>query len=75
MAKLKEYGVVLTPDHENGMQFAEGELGQSYSKHHRAMGQLAALVHMCDIASARLWFNFPLWRESDSWFGAERFRD
>jgi len=74
MEKLKEYGIILTPNQENGLKYAEGEL-QDYSKERRVMSPLAAMAHMCDVASARIWFNFPLFRESDSWVGAERFRD
>lgn len=74
MNKLKEYGIVLTKDQENGLRYAEGELGD-YSKERRVMGPLAAMAHMCDVASARIWHNFPLSKESDSWIGAERFRE
>ena len=74
IAKLTEYGVVLTPDHENGLKYAEGELGD-YTNRRRAMGPLAALAHMCDVASARLWFDHPLAAaDHDSWPGAERTR-
>jgi len=74
MQKIKEYGIVLTQEQENGLKYVEGEMGD-YSKERRVMGPLAAMAHMCDIASARIWHNFPLWKESDSWEGAERFRD
>ncbi|MDP2344997.1 MAG: hypothetical protein Q8O67_28890 [Deltaproteobacteria bacterium] len=58
LAKLAEYGVTFTPDQENGMKYAEGEIND-YSNRRRAMGPLAALAHMCDVASARLWFDHP----------------
>lgn len=73
MAKLKEYGIVFTPEQENGMKYAEGELGD-YSNHHRVMGPLACVAHMCDGASARLWFNHPM-KSNDPWSGAQRIRD
>lgn len=73
MEKLAEYGITFTPDHENGMKFAEGELND-YSNQHRAMGPLATVAHMCDVASARLWFDHPL-QENDPWPGAKRIRD
>lgn len=71
--KMKEYGVTLTPAQENGIRYAEGEL-DDYSNTHRVMSQLASLAHMCDVASARLWFNHPI-EGSDLWVGARRIRD
>lgn len=70
LAKLAEYGVTFTPDQENGMKYAEGEIND-YSNRRRAMGPLAALAHMCDVASARLWFDHPSARD-DPWTGAHR---
>jgi hypothetical protein len=72
-AKLAEYGIELTPDLENGIQFAEGEIG-SYTNKRRVMGPLAALAHMCDVASARPWFDHPM-AEDDPWMGAGRIRE
>jgi hypothetical protein len=72
MEKLAEYGVVLTAEQENGMKYAEGELGD-YTNLRRVMGPLAAVAHMCDVASARLWFDHPM-EERDPWPGAGRFR-
>ncbi len=73
MAKLAQYGIVFTPEQENGMKYAEGELND-YSSKHRVMGPLAAAAHMCDVASARIWFNHPM-EKNDSWPGAKRIRD
>lgn len=73
MEKLTEYGIRFTPEQENGMKYAEGEL-HDYSNRRRAMGPLAAVAHMCDVASARLWFDHPR-QEDDQWVGAKRFRD
>ncbi|MBI2640193.1 MAG: hypothetical protein HYW90_04900 [Candidatus Sungbacteria bacterium] len=73
MAKLTEYGVVFTPKQENGMKYAEGELND-YSNRRRVMGPLACVAHMCDVASARLWFDHPM-QENDPWPGARRIRD
>lgn len=73
MAKLTEYGVVFTPEQENGMKYAEGELND-YSNRHRVMGPLACVAHMCDVASARLWFSHPM-KDNDPWTGAQRIRD
>ncbi len=55
---LEEYEVELTDAHRNGLKYAEGEL-DGYSNRRRAMGPLAAFCHMCDVASARLWFAHP----------------
>lgn len=73
MAKLKEYGIVFTPEQENGIKYAEGELND-YSNRHRVMGPLGCVAHMCDVASARLWFNYPK-EDNDPWLGAKRIRD
>ena len=73
MAKLAEYGVVFTPEQENGMKYAEGELND-YTNRRRVMGPLACVAHMCDVCSARLWFAHPA-VENDSWSGAGRIRD
>lgn len=70
MQKLTEYGVVLTPAHENGLKYAEGELAD-YTNQRRMMGPLAAMAHMCDVASARLWFDYPA-AAGDPWLGATR---
>ncbi len=70
--KLIEYGIVLTPEQENAMKYVEGE-GADYSRTERKMGELAALCHLADCASARL---FPLhpWETNDAWTGASRAR-
>jgi hypothetical protein len=70
MDKLGEYGVALTAEHENGLRYAEGELGD-YTNQRRMMGPLAAMAHMCDVASARLWFDHPA-AAADPWTGAVR---
>lgn len=70
MAKLAEYGIVLTPLQENGIAYAEGEI-HDYSPRERRMDPLAAAAHMCDVCSARIWFGNPLETE-DPWVGARR---
>lgn len=72
MAKLAEFGVVLTPEQENGLKYVEGEL-HDYTNRRRVMGPLAAVAHMCDVASARLWHDHPM-ASGDPWAGAGRFR-
>lgn len=68
--KFKKYGIVLTPELENGLKYVEGEFND-YSKERRVMGELAALAHMCDVASARLWHAYPA-KKRDPWRGAKR---
>jgi hypothetical protein len=70
MAKLAEYGVMLNDDHENGLAYAEGELND-YSSRERKMRPLAALAHLCDVTSARIWFDHPA-PTDDAWEGAKR---
>ena len=68
--KLAEYGIVLTAEQQNAMQYVEGEL-EDYRRDDRAMGPLAAFCHACDNTSARLWHNYPL-ESGDPWCGAGR---
>lgn len=68
--KLKEYGVIFTREHEDGIKYAEGELND-YTNKKRVMSPLACMAHMADVASARLWFDHPL-IQNDSWHGAKR---
>ncbi|MCB8943150.1 MAG: hypothetical protein H6658_05295 [Ardenticatenaceae bacterium] len=62
---LQRYNIPLTPAQENGLRYAEGEIG-SYSNQRRTMNPLAAFCHMCDVASARVWFDYPL-AVADDW--------
>lgn len=70
--KLQEYGIVLTPEQENGMKYVEGEFND-YTNRRRVMGPLAALCHLADVTSARIFFDNPR-QENDPWRGAKRFR-
>ena len=68
--KIKEYNFQLTEEHWNAIKYAEGEHAD-YTPGKRGMGPLAALVHMCDIMSARGWFDHPAITD-DPWTGAKR---
>lgn len=68
--KLLEYGIVLTPEQQNGLMYVEGEL-TDYSSRHRVMGPLAAFCHLADVTSARIWFDHPIASE-DPWHGSSR---
>lgn len=70
MEKINEFGFRLSDDHENGIKYAEGEL-DDYTNKRRVMGPLAAFVHMCDISSARIWFDHPA-ESGDPWPGSGR---
>ena len=63
--KIEEYGLQLTPEHWNGIWYAEGE-HNDYSPKKRTQLPLAAFVHMCDVWSARGWYNYPS-AENDLW--------
>ena len=71
--KLKEYGIVITPDQDNAMKYVEEEL-KDYSSRRRIMEPLAALCHLADVTSARIWFDHPS-QSADPWTGARRIRD
>ncbi len=70
--KAAEYGIQLTEEHINGIKYAEGELND-YSSRKRVMSPLAALAHMCDVCSARIWFDHPI-AENDPWKYSDRVR-
>ncbi len=70
-AKLKKYSIELTPAQRNGMLYAEGEF--DYMNTERRMWPIGALVHRADIASARLYPNYPLAKD-DPWTGAHRIK-
>ncbi|VVB73729.1 Uncharacterised protein [uncultured archaeon] len=68
--KFDEYGITFTREQANALRYVEGE-GKDYSPSRRAMGPLAAFCHICDMASARMWFDYPM-ENCDPWAGAER---
>jgi hypothetical protein len=70
LARLAEAGLTLPEELERAVAFVEGEVGK-YSNKERGMSPLAAFCHMCDVASARLWHDYPLERD-DPWEGAGR---
>ncbi len=71
--KLTEYRISLTPEQANALRYVEGEFND-YSNKRRVMGPLAALCHLADVTSARIWFDYPM-QKGDPWLGAGRFRD
>ena len=69
-AKIREYGVVLSPALRNALDYVEGIRDTDYSPFDRRMRPLAALCHACDMLSARAFYGFPL-AADDAW-GATR---
>lgn len=67
--KLEEYGIRLTSDQENAMKYVEGEY-KDYSPDRRVMNPLAALCHLADVTSGRIWYEHP--SPEDPWTGAVR---
>ena len=63
-------GLALTEGQIDAMRFVEGELGH-YSNKRRTMSPLAAFGHLCDVTSARIWFDHPK-PDGDRWDGARR---
>jgi hypothetical protein len=55
---IKKYKIVLTENHRNALQYIHGE-GDEYSRTERVQKPLAAFVHICDVSSARIWFDYP----------------
>jgi hypothetical protein len=70
--KLREYGLVLTPELQNAFTYIEGEY-RDYSSKRRTMNELAAVCHSIDTLCARLWYDYPK-ATGYEWYGAGRFR-
>ena len=55
---IETYGFKLSDEEWNGIKYVEGE-NEDYLEGRRTAGPLAAFCHMCDMASARIWFDYP----------------
>lgn len=53
---LLRFGFVLSDMHRNALKYAHGE-GEDYLPYQRVMNELGALVHICDVYSARITHN------------------
>ena len=53
---IAKYDIVLTDEQKNALKYIHGE-GSDYSPTERIQLPLAAFCHMCDVASARIWFD------------------
>lgn len=69
---IKQFNLQLTQEHIEAIKYTEGEL-DDYSSTERVMSPLAALAHVCDVTSARIWFDHPQ-ESKDPWHGAGRIR-
>jgi len=67
---LAWYGVNLSPEQQNALQYCEGELGE-YDPDQRKMQPMAHLCHTCDETSARQFHDYPA-AQDDPWEGARR---
>ena len=57
-AKIDQYGFILSEEERNGLKYVHGE-GTDYHPGRRVQSPLAAFVHICDVFSARIWFDYP----------------
>lgn len=64
LIKAEEVGLVLNDAQLNALKYVEGE-GNDYSREKPVMQPLAAFCHMNDVASARLWPEYP--NDNDPW--------
>ena len=69
----KKYGFKLTAEQLNGLKYVEGE-GEEFHPTKRIQGPLAAFAHVCDVISARIWYNYPA-AQNDPWEGAVRYNN
>lgn len=56
--KASEHNIKLGTRHLNALKYIHGE-GYDYNPKIRIQKPLAAFVHICDVASARIWYNEP----------------
>ncbi len=55
---LEKYEITLTEEQTNALNYVEGEV-HDYHPEKRLMGELATFCHVCDILSARMWYDYP----------------
>jgi hypothetical protein len=55
---IKRYNIVLNENHKNALKYIHGE-GKDFSRTERIQKPLATFVHICDVASARIWHDYP----------------
>ncbi|MFA5857332.1 MAG: hypothetical protein WC867_08270 [Candidatus Pacearchaeota archaeon] len=62
---IQKYGFQLNDSQLNALRYVEGE-NENYHPTERVMNELASFCHMCDIWSARGWYDFPK-IDNDPW--------
>jgi len=55
---IDEYGIILNEDQRNALKYIHGE-GSDFLPDKRIQKPLAAFCHICDVFSARIWFDYP----------------
>lgn len=62
-AKAKEYGIILNPQQQNALEYVHGEWSH-FNPITRVQLPLAAFIHICDTASARIGYDYSVsWRK------------
>lgn len=55
---IDKYEISLSEDQKNALKYIHGE-GNDFSPTERIQSPLAAFCNICDIFSARIWFDYP----------------
>lgn len=55
---IDKYEILLNEDQKNALKYIHGE-GSDFSPTERIQSPLAAFCHICDVFSARIWFDYP----------------
>lgn len=55
---IAQYEFKIAEEYWNALKYIHGE-GRDYHRTERVQGPLAAFVHICDTASARIWYDYP----------------
>jgi hypothetical protein len=54
-ALINHYGIILSSEQQNALEYVEGMRDKDYKSDERVMNELAAFCHTCDLWSARVW--------------------
>lgn len=55
---IDKYEIVLSQEQKNALKYIHGE-GADFSLTERIQSPLSAFCHICDVFSARIWFDYP----------------
>lgn len=56
--KIQEYGIQLTPEQIHALRYVEGMRDSDYDPNSRVMSPLATFCHVCDLVSARIFYDY-----------------